>query len=362
MDVPYEYIFPAIRGIQAQREFYVSMCPLRLVPKLFVFDDAELVPELRAQRQLNRGRVPEMVRYMVENKDSYVFSALTASIDADMRFVASTDLGGKGLVGLLHIPMEARFIINDGQHRRAAIQTALRDNPELADESIAVVFFHDKGLARCQQMFADLNRYAIRPSRSLSVLYDHRDDLAQIARAVALSPKFDGLVEMERSALSQRSLKLFTLSAINTATAAMLHGREGDSRSLATHALDYWAALFDRFPEWRAVSEGRLTAGEVRETFLHSHGVVLHALGRMGHAITRAHPDDWRDRLGALSTIDWRRAYPKWESRAMIGGRVSKSYQNVILTTNMIKQRIGLELTSEEQRLEDAHERARNAA
>jgi hypothetical protein len=29
------------------------------------------------------------------------------------------------------------------------------------------VYFVDAGLKRCQQMFADLNRYAIRPTRSL---------------------------------------------------------------------------------------------------------------------------------------------------------------------------------------------------
>ena len=68
--------------------------------------------------------------------------------------------------------MKARFVINDGQHRRAAIEAALRENPDLGDETIAVVFFLDVGLKRCQQMFADLNRYAIRPTTSLSILYD----------------------------------------------------------------------------------------------------------------------------------------------------------------------------------------------
>ena len=45
----FEYAFPAIRGVQAGREYYVSMCPLRLVPKVFLFNETELVPGLRAQ-------------------------------------------------------------------------------------------------------------------------------------------------------------------------------------------------------------------------------------------------------------------------------------------------------------------------
>ena len=62
------------------------MCPLRLLPKLFLFNEDEMVPELRAQRQLNKARLPEMARYVLENPDDYVFSAITASVDADVRF------------------------------------------------------------------------------------------------------------------------------------------------------------------------------------------------------------------------------------------------------------------------------------
>src|SRR5688572_27750050 len=71
----YEYVFPAIRGVQAGHEHYVSMCPLRLIPRMFSFDDDELRPELRAQRSLNRARVPEIARYMLTNPKNYCFSA-----------------------------------------------------------------------------------------------------------------------------------------------------------------------------------------------------------------------------------------------------------------------------------------------
>ena len=66
-------------------------------------------------------------------------------------------------------------------------------------ETIAVVFFLDLGLERCQQMFADLNRYALRPSKSIGVLYDHREDRAKLARLVVLqSPVFRDVVEERR--------------------------------------------------------------------------------------------------------------------------------------------------------------------
>src|SRR5437868_1042866 len=201
------YVFPAIRGIQAGREYYVSMCPLRLIPRIFLFDDDELRPELRAQRFLNKARVPEIARYLLGRSKNYTFSALTASIDGKVRFEPIGSEEAERSVGQLRIPMSAKFVINDGQHRQAGIKAALCENPELGDETIAVVFFLDVGLKRCQQMFADLNRHAIRPTPSLGLLYDHRDEGASLAKEVMERvPVFNGLTETERSTISNRSI------------------------------------------------------------------------------------------------------------------------------------------------------------
>ena len=40
------YSFDALRGIQAGREFYVAMCPLKIIPKLFIFNEEEVSPQL----------------------------------------------------------------------------------------------------------------------------------------------------------------------------------------------------------------------------------------------------------------------------------------------------------------------------
>jgi len=356
----FEYAFPAIRGIQASREFYVSMCPLRLLPKLFLFNEDEMVPELRAQRQLNKARLPEMARYVLENPDDYVFSAITASVDADVKFEPFGDDPDSRKMGVLRIPMSARFVLNDGQHRRAAIELAMRENPSIGNESIAVVFFLDQGLARCQQMFADLNRYAIRPARSLGVLYDHRDDKALLAKlVVAQAPVFRDVVEMERTTLAPRSRRLFTLSAIYTATAALLQNVDlEEPEERAKLAAEFWETVGEQLPQWTQVQQGKLTAGDVREDFLHSHGVVLQALGRVGNGLMHHQAMDWKKQLKKVGTIDWRRNNAAlWEGRAMIGGRVSKAQQNVLLTTNAIKNHLGLNLTAEEMRAEEALQR-----
>lgn len=39
---------------------------MRIIPKIFSFDENDVPPELRAQRTLNKSRIPEMVRYLLE--------------------------------------------------------------------------------------------------------------------------------------------------------------------------------------------------------------------------------------------------------------------------------------------------------
>ncbi|SDU48141.1 DNA sulfur modification protein DndB [Jiangella alkaliphila] len=355
----FEYVFPSIRGVQAGREYYVTMCPLRLIPRLFVFDEEELPLEMRAQRSLNKARVPEIARYVLDNVDSYVFSALTASVDADVTFTPIEMGGPNERVGTLTIPMSAKFVINDGQHRRAGIQQALSENPELGDESIAIVMFLDVGLERCQQMFADLNRYAIRPAKSIGVLYDYRDDMSAVTRlVVSRSPLLRDLTEMETSNLAQRSRKLFTLSALYNATKTLLDGLNDQSLERQVDlAAAYWQLVAEQFPEWEQVYNRETTAGDIRSDFIHTYGLVLQALGRVGRSLIAESKSQgkWAAKLRLLKQIDWHRSNDAlWEGRAMTGGRVSKSSSHVLLTTAAIRTALNLPLPPDEQRAEDA--------
>jgi len=215
---------------------------MRLVPKIFVFDEAEVPPELRAQRVLNRARVPEIVSYLIDNKRDYTLSAITASINGQVHFEPAADTGLGQNLGTLSIPMDAQILINDGQHRRKAIESAIEVDPELGYENIPVLFFIDEGLERSQQMFADLNKHAVRPSDSISTLYDRRDAIAELARTMVDKVEvFSRLSELEKSSISNRSTKLFTLSAIKNATKALLAKGRNDpiEESEAALAADY---------------------------------------------------------------------------------------------------------------------------
>jgi DNA sulfur modification protein DndB len=361
MSEAFNYQFTALRGKQAGREYYVVMCPMKLIPKIFLFDEEEIPPELRAQRTLNRSRVPDIASYIVQNPEEYAFASLTASIDGGVIFkpLDNTELGHN--VGRLTIPMTARFVINDGQHRRAAIEVALKERPELADETISVVFFVDQNLQRCQQLFADLNKHAVRPTKSLGILYDRRDPLANLCRRmIDQVDLFKGLTETEKTTISNRSTKLFTLSSIYQATEELLKIRGKNGKITKAHiklTADYWTTLGNVIPEWRLAKEKQISTAELRRDYVHVHGIALHALGIVGAELVSQYPNDWVERLQVLSAVDWRRSNTAvWEGRAMSKGRISKSQQSISMTVSLLKSVLGLPLTLAEEELEAMHQ------
>jgi DNA sulfur modification protein DndB len=355
---------PAIRGVQGRALYYVAMVRLGDVPRLIAPVDPRVAPENRAQRTLNRARVPKIAQYVLGNPATYTFSALTGSVDGVPTFQpAGGDKHAK--MGVLEIPAGMPVSILDGQHRRAAIEVALSDpaaqKTDLANESIALVLFVDTGLARAQQRFADLNRFPVRVNGSLGVLYDHRDEHAMLAKAVARGvPVFAALTEGERASCAGRSGKLFSLSGIHAATRDLLAGAALKPKDAERTAIEFWNAVALTMRPWRDAADGKVPAAKLREEFVHAHAVGLQAIGRAGRAILQL--PDWKSAVAKLGTaIDWRRGGGTWEGRAMVGGQMSKSAANVALTANAIKTALGIELTPEDRTFENALVRVQDA-
>lgn len=352
----FEYIFPSIRGVQAGHEYYAAMCPIRLIPRILVFDEIDMRPELRAQRILNKQRVPEICKYLVDNPRNYILSSLTASIDGKVVFEPYGNSADNNSIGHLRIPMNARIILNDGQHRRAAIEAALQKNPNLGDETISIVFFVDTGLKRCQQMFADLNRYAIRPAASLGILYDHRAEAAEITRnVVSRISVFQELTEFERSSISNRSRKLFTLSGIHKANLLLLAGHNIDFDSVEKRietSVWFWGIVSDAILDWNDAMQGNVASYELRQVYIHSHALGLASIARVGNSILSEKRKTVEQSIKQLRNIDWRRDAKHWAGRIGSAGRLAKNNINILLTANWIKKKLGIKLTPEESKEE----------
>lgn len=347
--------FPAMRGSIGRRTYFSTLMPLSAVPRMFTFTDwAEFLPEDREQRTLNHKRIPEIAQYIVENEEGYLFSSITASYRGDLRFVP-TDSSES--IGALEMDMRgANFVINDGQHRAEAIKLALQMNPALGDETISVLLFAYENRDRVQQMFSDLNRFVKKTSKSLDILYDKRDEMAQVTADVAsLVPAFVGQVEKDYASLPAGSKNLFSLAALYDATKELLAesvSRDMTRNQLSALAVEFWRTVAEQIPDWQRVKDGKMLARELRQESISSHSVVLRAMGGAGAELLTRFPEpaEWKSRLRALAQVDWSKKNRDWENVNMVANSVVSNRQARLATKAYLKRRLELPLSEAEER------------
>lgn len=341
------YQFPAVKGIQANREYYITMVPLKLLNKLFPDETDIVLPEYRAQRRVNEARIPEIKKYILDNRDTYVFSALSASIDGDFSFEQAPGIQD---AGLLKVDMDAVFLINDGQHRKAAINEAMNEDPSLGNETISIVFFQDKGLAHSQQMFTDLNKHAVKTSNSLSTLYDSRDQIAVATKEIIENNVFfNKYTDKERDILGKNSSKLFTLTNIYKANIRILRSKECSEDDIE-FLKEYWNNVTSNIIEWNDLLNQAITKKDLRENYIITLAVTITALGKLGRFFYDNRTYDMIGALKKLQNIDWMRSCSEnWLNRTIkSNGKVMNNELAITLTCSKIKSLIGVKLNNDE--------------
>jgi len=277
---------------------------------------------------------------------------LTATVSGEFEFVAFDEQHPD--MGTLQVDMNASFFINDGQHRRAGIIEAMKENPELARESISVVIYPDEGLERANQMFADLNRYAQKPTKSLNVLYDARDPLSlatsEMMKRIEI---FDFFTDRDRVSLAGKSPKLFTLGSLYEANKYLLKINRRKLREFSEEdkgiIIAYWTKVVENMPIWARARRGELKTWELREEYICTHSVIIQALGLVGSYLLEG--SDWPADLQALQGIDWRRDNPEWKGVVIsANGRVVNSKPVVKLSAILIRRKMGLGISSAEEK------------
>ena len=317
-----EYVFSAVRGHQAGSDFYIAMCDMRYVATRLAFD-ADLPPEQRAQRTLRKSRIPKIRDYILQNPTNYIFSSITVSVDDKITFRPVAD--GEN-IGTISISQEATILINDGQHRVHAIREAIGDNQSLVKDHISVVFFEDRELARCQQMFADLNKHALKPTKSLGILYDHRNDFSSFTvELISRVKAFAGRIEVEKTSISNRSTKFFTLSGLAAANKQLLgkekHLKEGEKEL----AILFWEEVGKNIPEWGLLIDNKVSPYELRQEYVHANTNTLESIATAGNILIKKHKNGWRQKLAGLLRIDWSKSNPEWQGSIINGAKMTKT-------------------------------------
>ena len=341
------YQFPAVKGCQAGKDYYICMIPLGLMSRIFATDYSDVAAEHRAQRRLNESRIPEICDYILSNRDSYVFSALAASVDGEMQFVQA---GSNENVGVLEIDMSASFLINDGQHRKAAIDAAIAEDDSLKDETIAVVLYKDQGLQRSQQMFTDLNKHAVTTSKSLNTLYESKDPVALITKKTVDSiPFLRKYTDKEKDNLSKYSSNIFTLNTFQEANKRICKVIP-DPDKAEQLIYSFWNNVVLNMQEWNEMDNGELSKKSLREDYITTQGLIILAFGRLCEFYCANPEIHMVQSLKGLKKIDWLRNNEEcWMNRAIKpNGKINRNEQGIFLTYIQIKRLLSLPITNEE--------------
>ena len=347
----FKYQFPAVKGYQAGKEYYICMIPLGLMSKIFAADYSDVAAEHRAQRKLNEARIPEIRDYILANRTSYVFSALAASVDGHMQFVSNQENEN---TGTLEIDMNASFLINDGQHRKAAIDAAIAEDESLREETISIVLYRDQGLQRSQQMFTDLNKHAVTTSKSLNTLYESKDPVALLTKkTIDAIPFLRKYTDKEKDNLSKYSSNIFTLNTFYEANKRIYKAIK-DSQKAERMIHSYWKNVVINMREWNEMDNGELSKKSLREDYITTQGLIILALGRLGEFYCTSSDVNMENSLKGLKKIDWLRNNEEcWMNRAIKpNGKINRNEQGIFLTYVQIKRLLSLPISEEEAKKE----------
>ena len=201
-------------------------------------------------------------------------------------------------------------------------------------------------------MFADLNKHAVKSTMSLSTLYDRRDDLANAVKDVVSNVAFlSKYIDKEKDNLGKNSLKLFTLANFLRANRRILKDdvvTEKDRDFL----IKYWDMIFQNISEWKQLENKQIHKCDLREDYILTLSVTLQSFGKLGRYFYE-NPKDI-GKIKKLSSIDWLRCNKEWCGRLIDAhGKIINNEDAIVKICNLIKLKIGIKLTREEEAKED---------
>ena len=268
------------------------------------------------------------------------------SVNADELKFTSSPLDPN--VGMLRVPLEVEWIINDGQHRVAGIHRALSERADLKDDTLSVVILCDPDLERCQQIFSDLNRTVQKTSASLDIAFDRRSPMNRLTNAVVdRSRLFKDKTDKERVSLSTRSKPFSTLSAVRAANIQLIgmlkdeNMPDAELQREVDKAVEFWDLVTDIVEPWTDIADGALDPAFARQDYISSYTIALWAVASAGRTAQEAGPD-WRASLGELAKMDWLKENQEWQGICMLGDEVVTRQPTRKATADLLRWKMGL--------------------
>lgn len=215
---------PAIRGVLGDIVYYTSSFTFKQIAERVQKINDELHTSTSLKEQLQRSltkNYENITNYILSQKEHF-FNALVLAVYDGEPVWNEIEVGFKGKdyynMGFLMLNGKEKIFPVDGQHRVEGIKDAIKENPELENETISVILIgHQKdkeGMERTRRIFSTLNRYAKPVSTGDIIALDEDDTVAIVTRNMLENfPLFmnDNISDDKKTkAIAEKDVKSFT--------------------------------------------------------------------------------------------------------------------------------------------------------
>lgn len=193
---------PSLRGRMGDWFYYVSLLKFKELA-----ERTSLVPDIHNNKELSHwiqrevsGRSEEIVHYLKEQPQRF-FNAIICGIYGGKPQWQELDIDDKAAnlseeekdylgktFGILTLNGDEKIFSIDGQHRTNAIKQYLKNDNDIKDEEVTVIFLAHKnsreGEIRTRRLFSTLNRYAVPVNISEIIALDEEDNSAILTRCL----------------------------------------------------------------------------------------------------------------------------------------------------------------------------------
>lgn len=186
---------PALRGQIGNTVYYLANLSMSQVNDIVKPVDNELHTAFSLREQIQRSLSNNYLKikdYIIAHEDRFFNSLVLAIYDGNPLWTEIRyELDGNDYsnVGIIHLNGQEKIFPVDGQHRVQGIKEALKNKPELSNETISVILISHstspEGMEKSRRIFSTLNRYA-KPVGLGDIIALDEDDMVAISTRVLL--------------------------------------------------------------------------------------------------------------------------------------------------------------------------------
>ena len=328
---------------QGRRNHLVFSLPFNLLLEMAKLQTADNKKhKSNAEELINRPLMPqhvdEIAKYLLET-DNYILPPFIFNSSIPIKVFAF----GQGAVklGYAVIPASIELYVTDGQHRLKAMEKAIKERPDLRNDSVTVLVVQEEDIDQIHQDFADCAKNKPIPPALLAA-FDVSNVLAKLTRQITRDLViFTGRIDKISRTVGKDPSYLFTMNQLRICMAEFLFGssrkeviesrsnqQKGELNVLLEKAKIFYMEFAKINDVWKPLTQPasktvNLDLYSLRQERIDFNTVGLQIISKVGHLIFfgKEFTNEQQNVLiRALANLDYRRDATLWQNNVVIDG------------------------------------------